>query len=359
MKVSLFVFLSILFYSCSNSDERIRPEIQPISQSVYASGVLKSDGQYQAYATVNGIIAEIFVSEGDTVKKGEPILRVSDKVQKLNAENARLAADYNDLSANKERLNEAASLIDLSRSKMKTDSSVYFRQKNLWDQQVGSKNELDQRELAYLNSKNAYANSIIRYNELKRQLNYAASQAKRNLSISQTLSSDFVLRSEMDGIVYNINRSVGEIVGPQTSLAVIGSAKDFILEMQIDENDILLVKTGMKVLVKLDSYKGRVYEAVLTKINPLMNERTQTFTVEAKFVQRPERLYPNTTFEASILIQTKERALLIPRKYVFKDSLVLKSNGDTQMVRIGLQDYRKVEILEGLQETDELILPEQ
>ena len=358
MRSCLFIFLSILIYSCNNSDERIKPEIQPISQSVYASGVLKSNGQYQAYATVNGIIAEIFVSEGDTVKKGDPILRISNEVQKLNAENARLAADYNDLAANKDRLNEAASLIDLSRSKMKNDSSVYYRQKNLWDQQVGSKNELDQRELAYLNSRNAYANSIIRYNELKRQLSFAASQSKRNLSISQSLTSDFILKSEMDGIVYNINRSVGEIVGPQNPLAVIGSAEDFILEMQIDESDILLVKQGMKVLVNLDSYKDRVFEAVLTKINPLMNERTQTFMVEAEFIQKPERLYPNTTFEASILIQTKDKALLIPRRYVFKDSLVLKANGDTQLVKIGLKDYQKVEILKGLQETDELILPQ-
>lgn len=358
MRSCLFIFLSILIYSCNNSDERIKPEIQPISQSVYASGVLKSNGQYQAYATVNGIIAEIFVSEGDTVKKGDPILRISNEVQKLNAENARLAADYNDLAANKDRLNEAASLIDLSRSKMKNDSSVYYRQKNLWDQQVGSKNELDQRELAYLNSRNAYANSIIRYNELKRQLSFAASQSKRNLSISQSLTSDFILKSEMDGIVYNINRSVGEIVGPQNPLAVIGSAEDFILEMQIDESDILLVKQGMKVLVNLDSYKDRVFEAVLTKINPLMNERTQTFMVEAEFIQKPERLYPNTTFEASILIQTKNKALLIPRRYVFKDSLVLKANGDTQLVKIGLKDYQKVEILKGLQETDELILPQ-
>ena len=358
MRSCLFIFLSILIYSCNNSDERIKPEIQSISQSVYASGVLKSNGQYQAYATVNGIIAEIFVSEGDTVKKGEPILRISNEVQKLNAENARLAADYNDLAANKERLNEAASLIDLSRSKMKNDSSVYYRQKNIWDQQVGSKNELEQRELVYLNSRNAYANSIIRYNELKRQLSFTASQSKRNLSISKTLSSDFILKSEMDGIVYNINRSVGEIVGPQNPLAVIGSAKDFILEMQIDESDILLVRKGMKVLVKLDSYKDRVFEAVLTKINPLMNERTQTFMVEAGFIQKPERLYPNTTFEASILIQTKDKAMLIPRKYVFRDSLVLKANGDTQLVEIGLKDYQKVEILKGLQETDELILPQ-
>lgn len=358
MRLKLFLIFSILLYSCGASEESIRPEIQPISQSVYASGILKSSGQYQAYAAVSGIIAEVYVEEGDTVKKGDPILKVSNEVQKLNAENARLAADFNDLAANKGKLNEAASLIELAGNKMKNDSSIYFRQKNLWEQQVGSKNELEQRELAYLNSRNAYSNAIIRYEELKRQLNFSATQSKRNLSISQTMSSDFILKSELDGIVYSLNRKAGEIVSPQNPLAVIGSSDEFILEMQIDENDILLVKKGMKVLVKLDSYKDRVFAARLSRINPLMNERTQTFTVEAEFVQRPELLFPNTTFEASILIQSKEKALLIPRNYLYKDSFVIKSAGDTLRVKTGLMDYRKVEIIEGLNETDELILPD-
>ncbi len=358
MRLKLFLIFSVLLFSCGNSDNSIRPEIQPISQSVYASGILKSSGQYQAYAAVSGIIAEIYVEEGDTVKRGDPILRVSNEVQKLNAENARLAADYNDLAANKGKLNEAAALIELSRSKMNNDSSVYFRQKNLWDQGVGSKIDLEQRELTYLNSKNAYSNALIRYDELKRQLSFAASQSKRNLSISQTMSSDFILKSELDGIVYSLSRKAGEIVSPQNPLAVIGSSNAFILEMQIDENDILQVKKGMKVLVKLDSYKDKVFEARLSRINPLMNERTQTFTVEAEFVQRPELLFPNTTFEASILVQTREKALLIPRTYLYKDSFVIKSGGDTQQVKTGLMDYRKVEILEGLNETDVLILPE-
>ncbi len=359
MRIIVLALLSLFLFSCRNSVETIKPSIQSISQSVYASGVLKSKDQYQAYASISGIINQIFVIEGDTIKKGEAILTVSNEVQKLNEDNARIASDYNSLSANQGKLNEASSLIEFTGNKMRNDSVLYYRQKNLWEQEIGTKVELEQRELAWQNSKNNYNSAKIRYNDLKRQLNFASSQAKKNLSISQTLTGDYTLRSEIDGIVYNIYKQKGEIVNPQTSLAVIGASDKFILEMQVDENDILLIRNGQKVLVNLDSYKGKVFEAEVTRINPLMNERNKTFLVEAEFTQKPERLYPNITFEANVLIQEKEGALLIPRNYLLKDSLVIKSSGDTLKVKTGLKDYQMVEILSGINKDDELLKPVQ
>ncbi len=358
MNIRFLALLSIVLFSCGDSVETIKPTIESISQSVYASGVIKSQDQYEAYASVSGIVNQIFVVEGDTLKKGDPILTISNEVQKLNAENARIFSDYNALSANQGKLNEAASLIEFTRNKMRNDSVLFYRQKNLWEQEVGTKVDLEQRELAWQNSKNTYNSALIRYNDLKRQLNFAASQARKNLSISQTLANDYTLKSEMDGIVYNIYKLKGEIISPQTPVAVIGAADKFTLEMQVDENDILLVRIGQKVLVNLDSYKGKVFEAVVRRINPLMNERNKTFIVEAEFIQKPEQIYPNITFEANIIIQEKSEALLIPRTYLLKDSMVIKSGGDTVVVKTGLKDYQKVEILSGIKSDDELLKPE-
>ena len=359
MNIRILFFLPLFLISCHRGVDTIKPSEESISQSVYASGTLKSKDQYQAYATASGIINQVYVIEGDTVKTGDPILTISNEVQKLNTENARIAAEYNDLSVNQGKLNEALALIEFSRNKFKNDSSLLSRQKNLWEQGVGTQVELEQRELAYQNSKNSFNSALIRYRDLKRQLSFASSQAKKNLSISQTLSNDFTLKSEIDGIVYNIYKSKGEIVSPQTPLAVIGNANQFILEMQVDENDILKVKNGLKVLVNLDSYKGKVFEGLVTRINPLMNERSKTFLVEAEFVQKPEQLFPNISFEANIIIETKTKAMLIPRTYLFRDSLVIKKGGDTVKVKTGLKDYQKIEIISGLSSDDELIKPVQ
>lgn len=333
--------------------------MKPIMESVYASGILKSKDQYQAFVSVNGIIKHIFVKEGDTVKQGEPILSVLNETQRLNKENAELAYAFNNLNANRGKLDEARMFMQLSKDKMENDSVMYARQQALWKQQVGTKTDLEQRELAYEIAQHNYSSSVIKYNDLKRQLDFTAEQSKKNLEISKGMENDYLLKSEINGIIYSLPKSQGEIVGPQIPLAIIGSAKDFILEMQVDEYDIIKIKLGQKVLVTMDSYKNRVFKAFVSRIDPFMNERSRTFLVEAKFTDQPTPLYPNITFEASIVLHSKTNALLIPRNYLLNDSTVIKSDRTKASVKTGLKDYREVEILSGISSNDELIKPEE
>lgn len=353
----LFWMIPVLLLSCKGKEERIKPSVESISESIYASGIIKSKNQYQAFATVNGIVERVFVTEGTFVKKGAPILSIYNETQRLNKENSMLSAQFNDFSENQGKLNDARSSIELAKNKMKNDSALYFRQLSLWQQQIGTKVDMEQRELNYQNAKNAYYSSVIKYDDLKRQLDYSSAQSKKNLLISGKLENDYTIRSEMDGIVYSLTKSKGEMVSAQTPLAVIGDTKQFILEMQVDEYDILKIRKGLPVLVTLDSYKGKVFDAVVTRINPLMNERSKTFLVEAEFIQQPEILYPNISFEANIVIQSKEKAILIPRNYLLNDSMVVKANGDTVVIKTGLKDYQKIEIISGISANDELKKP--
>ena len=356
MKRVIFL-LPVMLISCKTKVEKIKPSIENISESIYASGSLKTRNQYQAFSTVNGVIEQVYVKEGDRVKKGQVLLLIGREVQQLNKENAILADKYADFNANQEKLNEAKLQIDLSQNKLKNDSLLYSRQKNLWQDQIGTKVELEQRELAYENSKTAWYSAVVKYNDLKRQLDFTSSQSKKNLSISKKLEDDFIIKSDIDGIVYNLFKVKGEMVGPQTQLAIIGNPGNFILEMQVDEYDITKIRKGQVVQVTMDSYKGQVFEASVSRIIPLMNEKSKTFLVEAEFTVKPDVLYPGTSFEANIVIQSKQKALLIPRNYMLNDSVVVKANGEKAFVKTGLKDYLKIEILSGLKADDELIKP--
>ena len=88
-----------------------------------------------------------------------------------------------------------------------------------------------------------------------------------------------------------------------------------------------------------------------------MNERTKTFMVEAQFKEVPEKLYPFITFEANIVIKSREKVLLIPRNLLVNDSTVENSKGELIKIKTGLMDFQMVEVLSGLAESDELILP--
>jgi multidrug efflux pump subunit AcrA (membrane-fusion protein) len=355
-KVSCLL-LAFFLFACKSKKETIKPSIENISSSIYASGILKSKNQYQVFGSVNGIISEVFISEGDMVKKGTPLFTIENETQKLNKENAELAAQFSDSYANESKLTDAKLAIDFARNKMKNDSLLYVRQQSLWQQQIGTRIDLEQRELQFQNSKTNYTSSIYKYQDLKRQIDFTSNQSKKNLLISKNLQNDFTIKSELEGKVYAINKKKGEITNTQSALAIIGDDSKFTLEMQVDEYDILKIKKGLPVLVNLESYPGKVFDAIVTKINPLMIERTKTFMVEAEFVKNPEQLYANISFEASIVLETKKQVLLIPRNYLVNDSTVLKANGEKQIIKTGLKDYNKVEIISGITATDELLKP--
>lgn len=329
----------------------------PISEAVYASGSIKSEDQYQAYAAVSGIIQKVYVKAGDTVKVGQPLAKIVSTAQKLRTDNAKLDAQFSDYDNNRDKLNNAAQQIALAQNRVKNDSALYFRQKALWEQQVGSRVELEQRQLAYEDAKTALYSARVSYNDLNLQLRLMAKQSKNNLQIANEQEGDFLLTSKINGRVYDFYKEEGEQVNLQTPLALIGRAGIFLPQLQVDEHDITKVKVGQAVFITMDSYEGKVFEARVSKLYPIMDERSRTFLVEARFVNTPPNLFPKVSFEANIVVRSKKRALLIPRGYVINDSLVINTKKDTLKIKTGLKDYQMIEVVSGLTVNDELIKP--
>jgi len=326
---------------------------------VYAAGTVKSGRQYQAFASAGGIIQTVLVREGDSVRVGTPVLVIASDVQQLSQENAALTARYAAVAANQPQLEDARQRIALQRRTMQNDLLQRTRQRQLWQQTIGTKLALEQKELAYAGSRAAYESAVLSYQSLNKQLDFGAAQARKNLQIAQKQASDFILRSKVNGRVYQLYREKGEAVTPQTPLALLGDARHFVLEMQVDESDIVKIHPGQLVLVTLDSYQGQVFTARVTVISPMMNTNSRTFQVDAAFVRQPPVLYPFVSFEANIVLQTKARALLIPRRLLVDDSTLRKADGQLARVKTGLRDYHMVEILAGLTPDDELTAPAQ
>jgi len=357
---SIFILSAVIVLgACKSKQEKLQPVKEKITESVYASGIIKSKNQYQVFSSMNGLVSVLHVTEGDVVKKGDPIISLSNTTAALNTENAAIAADYTSVAANTEKINQQQVAIDLAKQKMDNDAVLLQRQKNLWAEQIGTRNELDQRELAYKNSSEAYQAARLRLAELQKQLNFQAKQSQKSLQISKAIAGDYIIRSEYNGKIYSLLKEKGEMVSVQSPVAVIGDAAGFYLELQVDEYDIARIQAGQKILLSLDSYKGQVFEATVRKINPIMNERSKTFTIEADFTKQPPALYPNLTCEANIVIQQKEAALTIPRNYLLAGNKVMLENKEIRQVTVGLKDYEKVEILGGITEHDIILKPAQ
>lgn len=351
--------LLIIFLSCKKEKENIQVTSSDITESVYASGKVKAIDQYNVYSTVNGVLQNIIVNRGENITKGQTLLEIDNLTSELNTENARIALDLSAENNRKgsDKLEEIELNVNLALEKLQLDSSLYFRQKKLWEQNIGSKLDFEQRQLAYNNSLVNFQTAQKRLAQLKTQLQNEFKRANVNYDINQKLFSDYSIKSSINGRVYDILKERGELVTPQTPLAVIGKADTFLLELAVDENDIIKINIGQKALITMDSYKGEVLEAIVDKVYPIMNERTRTFTVEAHFINPPKKLFPNLSVEANIIIQTKKNIITVPNNYIIDGKYVLLNKDEKREVKLGLKDYQKTEVLEGLKENETIYKP--
>ena len=173
----------------------------------------------------------------------------------------------------------------MARVRMRQDSIDYSRQKRLWEKKIGTAVEFELRKKAYELSKQELQTLT---NELYRTevaLKSKLQQAENNYRNSVSNADDFVLLSKIEGKVYEIFKEPGEMINPQVPLAKVGSATNFVVEMEVDETDIVRLQPGQQVLVSLDAYSNEstVFEAHITRIFPQKDARTRTFTVHADF----------------------------------------------------------------------------
>lgn len=360
MKKIILTLTYLLLLSCGNKQEKILPQKTALTESVYASVTVQPDSLYQVYAVVAGILDNNLVEEGDTVQKGTPLLEIINSTPRLNTENAKLTLqlareNYSGSSAILKGLEDEIQAATLT---FRNDSVNYFRQKRLWEQQIGSKVEFDNRKLTYELSRNNLNLLKSRYDRTQNELRTQVQQASNNVKTSQIATEDFTVSSKINGKVYALFKEPGEIVTTMEPLASVGSASDFIIEMLVDEVDIVELSMGQKVLVTLDAYPDDVFEAKVSKIYPRKDERSQTFKVEALFEKPPQTLYPGLAGEGNIVIAQKEDVLTIPKTYLINGNQVETEDGLVS-IKIGLRNLDQVEILEGIDASTPILKPEE
>lgn len=346
-----------IFTSCSKKEQSTHPVEEKITESVYATGIIKSKNQYQVYSTSNALIKAIYVDEGDIVKKGDVICSLSNEKALLNAESARIAGEYASIKSNKDILTQIKLDIETAKAKMENDASLLKKQQQLWDEGIGTENELQLKKLNFTNSNNNYTVLKLKYNQVEKQLNLQAQQSQTSIELANSTSKDYLVKSEFNGKVYALYKKSGEMASTQSPIALIGASNLFIIEMQVDEYDITRIQVGQKIKVIMDSYKGQLFDATIIKVNPMMNLQTKSFTIEASFDKPPTMLFPNLTIEANIIVHVKEHAITIPRDYLIDNTFLLLKNKEKRKVTIGLMDYQKVEILKGITTKDEIVKP--
>ena len=181
-----------LLVACGGDTEKIQPEKMDLTESVYASVTVQPDSLYKVFASVNGILDEIYVEEGDSVQKEQEILKIVNTSPTLNSENAKLAFELarNNYSGNTAVLKSIQEDIDGAKLKLANDSVNYFRQKNLWEQKIGSKSQYENSKLAYDLARNTLGKLQNEYARTREELRTQLEQAENSYKSSLVTTGD-------------------------------------------------------------------------------------------------------------------------------------------------------------------------
>lgn len=358
--IKLFFYLTFttILISCSQNKDTIKPKLEDMTESVYASVTIEPEDMYDVYTTATGIIDSFAVSEGDTVKKNQLIAVITADISKLNKENAQLNLKLaqNQYTGQSNLLEKLQDQIKANNDQLELDSINYYRQVRLMEKNVGSKADLQAKKLKFELSKSNRDMLEKEYEQTKIQLRTNYAQSKNAVQQAITNLNDYMIRSDINGTVYSLLKEKGELITPQIPIAKIGQSDSFLIVMKIDEVDIARVELGQEVIVSLDAYKGQTFEGKVSKIYPLKDDRTQTFKIEAMFVNPPKALYAGLSGEASIIISHRKNVMTIPLEYLTADKKVLTDDGE-KSVKLGLKNIDKVEIISGIDTSTKIKKP--
>ncbi len=356
--ILLYGTMVMILVSCGSKREQIKPLQKDITESVYTSVTIQPDSLYMAYASVSGILDKNLLEEGDTVQKGMAIAQIISTVPTLNTENARLNLELarKNFLGNDAVLRSLREKIEAAELQLYNDSLNFNRQRNLWEQNIGSQNQFDAKKLAFELSGNNVKSLRISYQQTKNELETKYKQAMNSYKNSANTTGDFTIESKINGTVYALYKNPGEIITTLEPVASVGSTKVFVVEMLVDEVDIVKIQRGQKALITLDAYPAEVFETRINKIYPKKDDRSRTFKIEATFVTPPATLYPGLSGEGNIIINQKENALVIPKEYLIGTNMVETENGMVE-VTIGLQNLQYVEVISGIDSTTFLLKP--
>lgn len=355
---AVILVLTLSLASCGSKEETVHPVKKDITQAVYASGKIFPKNDYKVSARLPGYVQEILVKVGDSVKAGQPLLRIRSEISDINVEAAK--NQYQLASRNAAESGPVLSALKqemaAAESKYLLDSTNYRRYENLLKANSTSQLQLDQAKVQFENSRASWSRSKYNYASTRDRLRTESENAKLQLDAQTSNQGDYTINSVVSGKVYDIIPKVGDLINSQMPLIEIGSASEFEVELSIDETDISFVQVGQEVLYEIDAYKDRPLTGTVAEIYPRISPGNKTAKIIASVVLDADmNVYSGMSIESNIIIAEKKNALVIPREYLKPGNVVnVKGKEEPVKITVGAGDLEYVEVLSGLTESDEL-----
>ncbi|MBW8780836.1 MAG: efflux RND transporter periplasmic adaptor subunit [Verrucomicrobia bacterium] len=305
-----------------------------------ATVAVRADYTMDLRSEAGGRVQATALRLGAGVKAGETLLQIDDTDLKLDLERA--TNDYNAAV----RRHEIGSATKLDLETARADLANFTKLSEAGQYPAA---ELDKRkrELKQLEQKM----EIEQVNEdaLIASLATDIKTRKRQIEKARVVSP-------IDAAVVTVSAHVGDLIAAGAPLATL-LARERVVEARVSEENFAGVAVGQPAIVRFLSYGSEQFSGRVTRVLPSADPLTQRYTVILEVNIPPERLVPGLSGEASIIIGEHPGVLIIPRRALLGDYVLVVEKGRVQQRRVqrGYESLNEVEITQGLKEGERVI----
>jgi len=342
-----------LLSACGKKTEETKPVRKDITETVFASGVLIPENQYNLTAQSDGYLINLNFEEGDIIKTGDVLAIIDNKTYDINSQGATLLLEIakTNVSPNAPVLKQIEANLKAAEQKLKQDKQQADRYKKLVESNSVSKLEYENIQLAYETANANYIALQENYKLQKQQTEQQLISQQTQTNVNKVLQENNEIKAVIGGKVYNKFKELGDYVKRGEVIAVIGDPGNIYAKLSIDESSILKVKLNQHVIVQLNIDKNKNYNGEITEIYPSFDSKNQSFNCKVKFTDSLLFVASGTQVQANIITNKKENILVIPRNYLDYGNVVLVEGEGKVKVTTGFVSNEWVEIISGIDET--------
>jgi HlyD family secretion protein len=339
----LFIGTLVFLYKKSHQSTVVyqldSPARMSIVKKTVAIGKVIPRREIEVKAQVSGVVEKLYVTAGQTVRKGDIIARISLRPNMLN-------------------VNSAEAQLLTAKINLRNQALDLERYRKLLAEKLISETQFNQFSMNY---------------DLQKEAVDSAENSLLLLKTGATKNSEKVsnmIPATIDGTVLDVPNKEGAFIVETstfqsgTSLATLADMNDMIFEGLVDESEVGKLRQGMQLVLNVGALEGKPFAAILEYISPkgVTDQGTIKFTIRAA-VKLDKELFLRSNYSANadIVLGKKENALAINEgDLIIEDKLTfveVESAAQTfvkREIKTGLSDGINIEVISGLKPEEKI-----
>jgi len=289
---------------------------KPVTQEIVVQGRIQygMDGFVKLSSPLSGVVKTVRGRLGEAVRANQPLLTI---------QSADIGTAYSDFA-------KAESDWQLAQRSFQLASDLY---------QVKAipQKEFEQAENDFMKTQAEYQRARGRLRVLKiseRELDKPPDQRK--------LTARFDVKAPLDGIIVEKSVTVGQLVEPETTLYTIANPDMLQAVGEMYERDLRLVRPGMAASVRIESFPGQPFPAIIAYIGDVVDAETRTIKIRCDVENLEHKLKADMFVRIHIDVSEQTQALALPQS-----ALIRMADKTFIFVQHNPEEYERREVVTG------------